>query len=237
MRSRTTATEMNAAAATAPDKLLGLFNPGNMDGVLDRRFLKGGTVKKFPDQPDLTEQVRAALDVLSRKPARLLPDGRVRPDRQIHPRARHGARGLRHHHARQRREAGARLGGGARRRHADPGGGRPQPSDQPDRHHRRRHDGSAQGAAARARRRLRQGRLPELSGARRGGLSAARRRQPAACDLLGKLAGLLRDVPAEARRSERADRDGRDARTPSSANERYRTRPARCCGSATCRDT
>lgn len=62
-----TATEMNDAAKGS-DKLLGLFNPGNMDGALDRRFLKGGTVKKYPEQPDLTEQVSAALDVLSRKP-------------------------------------------------------------------------------------------------------------------------------------------------------------------------
>ena len=48
------------AAAEAPGttKLLGLFHTGNMDGVLDRKFLKGGTVKKFPDQPDLTEQVQ-----------------------------------------------------------------------------------------------------------------------------------------------------------------------------------
>ena len=38
-----------------------------MDGALDRKFLKGGTVKKFPDQPDLTDQVQAALNVLSRK--------------------------------------------------------------------------------------------------------------------------------------------------------------------------
>jgi alkaline phosphatase len=37
-----------------------------MDGVLDRKFLKGGTVRKFPEQPDLTEQVSAALAVLSR---------------------------------------------------------------------------------------------------------------------------------------------------------------------------
>ena len=37
-----------------------------MDGVLDRKFLKGGGVKKYPEQPDLTEQVQAALDVLSR---------------------------------------------------------------------------------------------------------------------------------------------------------------------------
>jgi len=62
----TTATEMTEAAKRS-DKLLGLFNPGNMDGALDRRFLKGGTVKKYPEQPDLTEQVSSALEVLSRK--------------------------------------------------------------------------------------------------------------------------------------------------------------------------
>jgi alkaline phosphatase len=55
-------------AAAKADKLLGLFHTGNMDGALDRRILKAGTVKKFPDQPDLTDQVAAALDVLSRKP-------------------------------------------------------------------------------------------------------------------------------------------------------------------------
>ena len=56
------------SASTASNKLLGLFASGNMDGALDRKFLKGGTVKKFPDQPDLTEQVGVALDVLSRNP-------------------------------------------------------------------------------------------------------------------------------------------------------------------------
>lgn len=66
----TTAGELNALAAK-PDttKLLGLFAPGNMDGVLDRKFLKGGGVKKFPDQPDLTEQVQAALAILSKNEA------------------------------------------------------------------------------------------------------------------------------------------------------------------------
>ncbi|RLM25160.1 alkaline phosphatase [Brenneria alni] len=53
----------NASQAT---KLLGLFHTGNMDGVLDRRFLKNDTVKKFPNQPDLTEMTQAALDVLSK---------------------------------------------------------------------------------------------------------------------------------------------------------------------------
>ena len=47
-------------------KLLGLFNDGNMDGALDLRFLKRGSVGKFPDQPDLTQEVRAALQILSR---------------------------------------------------------------------------------------------------------------------------------------------------------------------------
>ncbi len=65
----TTAAELAVAANSAgTGKLLGLFNYGNMDGVLDRKFLKGGTVKKYPDQPDLTEQVEAALQLLSHNP-------------------------------------------------------------------------------------------------------------------------------------------------------------------------
>jgi alkaline phosphatase len=63
----TTAAELSDSAKRS-GRLLGLFNNTNMDGALDRRFLKGGGVKKFPEQPDLTEQVSAALDVLSRKP-------------------------------------------------------------------------------------------------------------------------------------------------------------------------
>lgn len=62
-----TAQEMNGLAQnTDTRRLLGLFTPGNMDGVLDRRFLGGGGVRKYPQQPDLTEQVHAALKVLSR---------------------------------------------------------------------------------------------------------------------------------------------------------------------------
>jgi alkaline phosphatase len=60
-----TNTELKAANGKAT-KLLGLFNPVNIDGALDRFFLKKGSVAKFPDQPDLTDQVRAALDVLSK---------------------------------------------------------------------------------------------------------------------------------------------------------------------------
>src|SRR5262249_18762869 len=59
----TTKTELAAAKS---NKLLGLFNSGNIDGALDRFFLKKGTVGQFPDQPDLTDQVRAALDILSK---------------------------------------------------------------------------------------------------------------------------------------------------------------------------
>lgn len=62
-----TAGELNALAAKSETrKLLGLFAAGNMDGVLDRKFLKGGGVRKAPEQPDLTEQVQAALNILSR---------------------------------------------------------------------------------------------------------------------------------------------------------------------------
>src|SRR5205807_9222146 len=47
-------------------RLLVLFNPVNIDGALDRFFLKKGSVARYPDQPDLTDQVRASLDVLSK---------------------------------------------------------------------------------------------------------------------------------------------------------------------------
>ena len=85
-------------------KLLGLFNDSNIDGALDRKFLKKGSVDKFPDQPDLTDEMRAALQVLSRGDKGFVLDGRGRPHRQIQPFARLGARRLRHHHVRQRRE-------------------------------------------------------------------------------------------------------------------------------------
>jgi alkaline phosphatase len=59
--------ELLAEAAKPETKsLLGLFNKGDIDGALDRKFLKKGTVEKYPDQPDLTDEVKAALDVLSR---------------------------------------------------------------------------------------------------------------------------------------------------------------------------
>src|SRR5262249_17136585 len=63
----TTDADMKAVARDpATKKLLGLFHTGNMDGVLDRKYLKAGTVDKFPHQPDLPDMVRSALAVLER---------------------------------------------------------------------------------------------------------------------------------------------------------------------------
>ena len=49
-------------------KLFGVFHPDNMDGSLDRLFLKKNTVAQYPNQPDLTEMTQSAIDVLSRNP-------------------------------------------------------------------------------------------------------------------------------------------------------------------------
>ncbi len=61
-------TDMLAAGANpATRKVLGLFNNGNIDGVLDRRILKKGTVTRYQDQPDLVDMVKVSLNVLSKK--------------------------------------------------------------------------------------------------------------------------------------------------------------------------
>ena len=64
----TTRTELTEVMKNTPDRLLGLFHTGNLDGALDRKQLKKGTVSKFPDQPDLTDSMSAALKVLSKNP-------------------------------------------------------------------------------------------------------------------------------------------------------------------------
>jgi alkaline phosphatase len=63
-----TKTAMLAAAASGKTRFLGLFNDGNIDGAFDLRFARKGTVERFPDQPDVTEQTRAALQMLSKNP-------------------------------------------------------------------------------------------------------------------------------------------------------------------------
>lgn len=63
----TSAAELTQAVADHTDgKMLGLFNTGNMDATLDIRQLKGGTVKDFPDQPQVAQMTQAALDILSK---------------------------------------------------------------------------------------------------------------------------------------------------------------------------
>ena len=63
----TTKSDMFAAADDpGTTKLLGLYNTGNVDGALDLKFLRKGSVSRFPDQPDVPEELRAALKVLAR---------------------------------------------------------------------------------------------------------------------------------------------------------------------------
>lgn len=63
------ATQMRTAAQDIKTtKLAGMFNAKDIDGVLDRKFLKKGTVPDYPDQPDLADETEAAIDVLARSP-------------------------------------------------------------------------------------------------------------------------------------------------------------------------
>ena len=57
---------LTAAKNPNTKKLFGGFHLDNMDGSLDRFFLKQNTVKDFPNQPDLTDMTQAALDTLSK---------------------------------------------------------------------------------------------------------------------------------------------------------------------------
>ena len=67
--------------------------------------------------------------------------------------------------------------------------------------------------------------FPELSGARCGWLSVARGCQPPARDLFREPAGPLRDLPPEARQSQRADRRRAMNRGTFKANEKYKDVP------------
>lgn len=58
--------ELEKAEGSNTGKLLGLFHTSNMDTVLDRNFLKKGTVDKFPNQPGLVDMTKAALGELSK---------------------------------------------------------------------------------------------------------------------------------------------------------------------------
>ncbi len=64
----TSKSELETAAGTNTGKILGLFHTGNMDTLLDRDFLKKGTVEKFPNQPGLVDMTNVALGELSKNP-------------------------------------------------------------------------------------------------------------------------------------------------------------------------
>lgn len=59
---------MKAGNSANTKKLFGVFHPDNMDGSLDRFFLKKNTVEQYPNQPDLTDMTRSAINVLSKNP-------------------------------------------------------------------------------------------------------------------------------------------------------------------------
>ena len=59
---------LKAGNGVGTKKLFGVFHPDNMDGSLDRFFLKKNTVEQYPNQPDLTDMTRSAINVLSKNP-------------------------------------------------------------------------------------------------------------------------------------------------------------------------
>ncbi|MEI6233536.1 MAG: alkaline phosphatase [Planctomycetota bacterium] len=64
-----TKTELLAAQNPAtPKRLFGIFNPKNIDGAWDRKFLKSFNPPSANDQPDLSEMAAAALKVLEVNP-------------------------------------------------------------------------------------------------------------------------------------------------------------------------
>lgn len=54
------------AADGSVRRMLGIFHPKDIDGALDRKYLHKGTALTLPDKPDLVDETKAALDVLSR---------------------------------------------------------------------------------------------------------------------------------------------------------------------------
>jgi len=57
-----------ASNTTSTKKLFGVFHQDNMDGSLDRFFLKKNTVEQYPDQPDLTDMTKSAISILAKNP-------------------------------------------------------------------------------------------------------------------------------------------------------------------------
>lgn len=59
---------LNIDIKPSTKKVLGLFHHDNMDGSYDRFISKKNTVPQYPDQPDLTEMTKTAINVLSKNP-------------------------------------------------------------------------------------------------------------------------------------------------------------------------
>ena len=134
-RFATTATEMKAAGRRQGDQTPARPVPSRQSRRRARPPVaqEGHRVDATPTSPTSPTRRRWRIDILSKSAERLLPDGGVRPDRQVHPCARLGAGGLRHHHARQRREGRQALRCQAQR-HADHRRRRPRPPRQHHRH-------------------------------------------------------------------------------------------------------
>lgn len=63
----TAADVQEAARAPGTRRVLALLGPSNLAGALDRRGARRGVAPAPSDQPDLTDMVRASLEVLARK--------------------------------------------------------------------------------------------------------------------------------------------------------------------------
>lgn len=81
----TTRTEMNAALASNPQKMLGIFHPSDLNVWLDRNVFKEN-LGQFTDQPGLVDMTVAALEILKQNPNGFyLQVEAASVDKQMHP--------------------------------------------------------------------------------------------------------------------------------------------------------
>ncbi len=79
------ATELEKAMQTPPERLLGIFHTSDMNVWLDRHVYTDN-LGDFPDQPDLTDMTTAALEILSTNPNGFyLEVEAASVDKQLHP--------------------------------------------------------------------------------------------------------------------------------------------------------
>lgn len=81
----TTRSEMEAAVAEAPRRMLGIFHSNHMNTWIDKNVLTEN-VEDLPDQPNLDEMTMAAIEVLSQNPNGFyLQVEAANIDKQLHP--------------------------------------------------------------------------------------------------------------------------------------------------------